>query len=138
MSHELRTPLHAILGFGELLAHEELSPSLRDGLEQITKGGRHLLELINEVLDVSAIDRGELRLSLEPVHVGTVICEARDMIAPLAASRSISLTTPPRSDLDRYVLADRHRLKQVLLNLLSNAVKYNHDGGEVAREHPQR
>jgi PAS domain S-box-containing protein len=82
MSHELRTPLHAILGFGELLAREDLSPAQGDALEQITKGGRHLLELINEVLDISAIERGELRLSLEPVHVGTVVHEALDMDRP--------------------------------------------------------
>jgi PAS domain S-box-containing protein len=131
MSHELRTPLHAILGFGELLAQEDLSPAQRDGLVQITRGGRHLLELIDEVLDISAIERGQLRLSLEPVHVGTVVREALDMIAPLAAARSIALPTPDEETLDCYVHADRQRLKQVLLNLLSNAVKYNRDAGVV-------
>jgi len=131
MSHELRTPLHAILGFGELLARENRSSTQGEALEQITKGGRHLLELINEVLDISASERGELRLSLEPVHAGLVIRDALDMMAPLAAARSISLNPPDDDALDCHVRADRHRLKQVLLNLLSNAVKYNRDGGEV-------
>ncbi len=131
MSHELRTPLHAILGFGELLAQDELKPSVREGLAQITKGGRHLLELINEVLDIASIDRGELRMSLEPVHVGMLISEALEMIVPLATAGTIELPTPAEDELDRHVLADRHRLKQILLNLLSNAVKYTRPGGEV-------
>jgi PAS domain S-box-containing protein len=131
MSHELRTPLHAILGFSELLGGESLSPQLRDGLAQITRSGRHLLELINEVLDISAIERGDLRLSLEPVHVGLLIGEALDMIGPLADAGSISLPAPDERTLDCHVLADRQRLKQVLLNLLSNAVKYNISGGAV-------
>jgi PAS domain S-box-containing protein len=131
MSHELRTPLHAILGFGELLDDEELSPSQRESLEQITKGGRHLLGLIDEVLDITRIERGELRLSLEPVHLGEVVQETMDLVMQLAASRSVTVPAPAPEDLDLYVLADRQRLKQVLLNLLWNGVKYNRDGGEV-------
>jgi PAS domain S-box-containing protein len=131
MSHELRTPLHSILGFSELLARESLGPQLRDGLGLITKSGRHLLELINEVLDISAIERGELRLSLEPVDVQEIVAEALEMLAPLADAGSISLRVPDREGLDCHVLADHQRLKQVLLNLLSNAVKYNRPGGHV-------
>ncbi len=131
MSHELRTPLHAIIGFGELLAQDALEPPVHEGVAQITKAGRHLLELINEVLDIASIDRGELRMSLEAVHVGTLMSEALNMIAPLATAGTIELPTPDGDELDRHVLADRHRLKQVLLNLLSNAVKYTLPGGEV-------
>jgi PAS domain S-box-containing protein len=131
MSHELRTPLHAILGFGELLGRGDLPLAQREQLEQITKAGRHLLELINEVLDLSRIEEGELHLSLEPVLVEQVVSEAVAMLAPLAAARAVILEPPRAADLALHVLADRQRLKQVLLNLLSNAVKYNREGGTV-------
>ncbi|MEY2441531.1 MAG: hypothetical protein QOJ46_957 [bacterium] len=130
MSHELRTPLHSILGFGELLARGDLQPHQIEQVVQITRAGRHLLELINEVLDLSRIERGELHMSLEPVHVGQVVMEALDMLGPSAATHAVSLVPPPQG-LDIHVLADRQRLKQALLNLLSNAVKYNRHGGEV-------
>jgi PAS domain S-box-containing protein len=132
MSHELRTPLHAILGFGELLSREELPAGQREKLNPLTSSARHLLGLVDEVLDLSRIERGDLRLSLEPVHLGEVVRETLDMILPLAAVRSILVTPTRDEDLDVHVLADRQRLKQVLLNLLSNAVKYNREGGEVS------
>jgi PAS domain S-box-containing protein len=135
MSHELRTPLHVILGFGELLTREDLRAGQRDKLAQLTRSARHLLDLIDEVLDLSRIERGELRLSLEPVHLGEVIRETLDMVLPLAAARSITTASPPAEDLDLHVLADRQRLKQVLLNLLSNAVKYNREGGNITLRH---
>ncbi len=131
VSHELRTPLHAILGFGELLEDENLRPEQLDAVEQITKGGRHLLFLIDEVLDISAIERGDLKLSLEPVDVGEVISESLAMVAPLATTRSVTLRSPDAGDLAFHVLADRQRLKQALLNLVWNAVKYNREGGDV-------
>jgi PAS domain S-box-containing protein len=129
MSHELRTPLHAILGFGELLARGDLQAQQREQLTQITRAGAHLLELINEVLDLSRIEDGGLHLSLEHVHVGQVVGETLEMLGPAAAEHAVSLVVP--QELELYVLADRQRLKQALLNLLSNAVKYNSDGGEV-------
>jgi PAS domain S-box-containing protein len=132
MSHELRTPLNVVLGFGQIL---EMRGSLtdRDGeaVEQILKAGRHLLELINEVLDLSRIESGRMAISPEPVAIAELAGEALDLIRPLAHERTVRLT----ADLGachRHVTADRQRLKQVLLNLLSNAVKYNRDGGEVA------
>jgi len=131
MSHELRTPLHAILGFGGLLEHEELPAEQSEHVLQITKAGRHLLDLINEVLDISMIERGELGLSLEPVHLGQVVNEMLNMVVPLGLARSVAVLAPVLKELDIYVLADRQRLKQVLLNLLWNAVKYNCTGGEV-------
>jgi PAS domain S-box-containing protein len=132
MSHELRTPLHAILGFGELLEHEELRAGQREKLMQMVRGADHLLALINEALDLTAIERGELRLSVEPVHAGEVVDEAIELVTPLAEARSLTLSPPAAADVDRHVMADRQRLKQVLLNLLSNAVKYNRERGGIA------
>jgi PAS domain S-box-containing protein len=132
MSHELRTPLHVMLGFGELLGRDDLSAGQREKLGQLTRSARHLLDLINEVLDMSRIERGELRLSLEPVHLGEVVRETLDLVLPLAAARSLTITSPSVAELDVHVLADRQRLKQVLLNLLSNAVKYNREGGGIS------
>jgi signal transduction histidine kinase/CheY-like chemotaxis protein len=136
MSHELRTPLNAVLGFGQLLELEPLETEQRRSVDQILKAGRHLLELINEVLDISRIEAGRMSLSLEPVSVNETVGEAIDLVKPLAADRSITLECDPPTE-PGYVLADRQRLKQVLLNLLSNAVKYNHDGGRV-RVHTSR
>ncbi|MEA2151197.1 MAG: hypothetical protein QOD69_3027 [Solirubrobacteraceae bacterium] len=131
MSHELRTPLHAILGFGDLLARDDLRPAQCEHLRQITKAGRHLLELINEVLELSRIEEGGLSMSLEPVHVGQVVRETLEMLAPLAAARTVILAPARCAEQDLHVLADRQRLKQVLLNLVSNALKYNRAGGDA-------
>ncbi|MDQ7849896.1 MAG: PAS domain S-box protein [Armatimonadota bacterium] len=130
MSHELRTPLNAILGFAQLLEMEPLPPEQRESVAHILQGGRHLLQLINEVLDISRIEAGRLTLSPEPVHAAGVLQEVVDLIAPLAAQRGVRLGTEA-TDGDAFVLADLQRLKQVLLNLLSNAVKYNVPGGSV-------
>ena len=133
MSHELRTPLNAILGFGQLLELEELSADQRDSSQQILKGGRRLLELIDEVLDISRIESGTLRLSLEPVLVEGVVRDAVELIRPLAEARPVRLRGELGSDMQgRHVVADQQRLGQVLLNLLSNAVKYNVDNGTVS------
>lgn len=137
MSHELRTPLNAILGFGQLLEVEELTPDNRESVEHILKGGRHLLDLINEVLDLAGIEAGRLRLSAEPVGVSEVAREVLDLLRPLAAKRDITLRAHGAhgahgaQGCTRHVLADRQRLKQVLLNLISNAIKYNDVGGQV-------
>jgi signal transduction histidine kinase/ActR/RegA family two-component response regulator len=130
MSHELRTPLNAILGFAQLLELEELTDDQRDSLHHILSGARHLLSLINEVLDIAAIEAGRLTLSLEPVAVADVAAETVSLIGPLANQHSIVLVGPDVS-CATHVLGDRQRLKQVLLNLLSNAVKYNRQGGSV-------
>jgi signal transduction histidine kinase/ActR/RegA family two-component response regulator len=131
MSHELRTPLNAILGFGQLLELDELSPQQREATQHIMKAGRHLLELINEILDISRIESGELKVSLEPVCVPELLGEAMSMIAPLADARSVTLRQDGTCDEHDHVRADRQRLKQVMLNLLANAVKYNRPGGDV-------
>ena len=132
MSHELRTPLNAVLGFGQLLELEELSHEQRESVDQILKGGRHLLDLINEVMDISRIEAGELALSPEAVLASELVHETVDLIRSLANQRSIRLVVDSSGLCDCYVFADRQRTKQVLLNLLSNAVKYNRPRGTVA------
>jgi hypothetical protein len=131
MSHELRTPLNAILGFGQLLEMDGLEPRHRDSVQQILKGGRHLLDLINEILDIARIESGKITLSLEPIVLADALWEAIDLIQPLAAEQGIELKAEDSWPPARHVKADRQRLKQVLLNLLSNAVKYNRPGGRV-------
>jgi signal transduction histidine kinase/CheY-like chemotaxis protein len=130
MSHELRTPLNAILGFGQLIEMRATTPQDRESVEQILKGGRHLLNLINEVLDISRIEAGRLSLSVEPVNVGEVIRQVVDLAQPLASPRRIALQTNGSAG-HRYVLADHQRLRQVLLNLVSNGIKYNREEGQV-------
>ena len=135
MSHELRTPLNAILGFSQLLEIERLDPKQRESVEQITRAGRHLLELVNEVLDISRIDSGNISLTPEPLDVDDLAREALDLIRPLAVARGIVLTLDAgAAEGGRHVLVDRQRIRQVLLNLLSNAVKYNREGGSVTLE----
>jgi PAS domain S-box-containing protein len=132
ISHELRTPLNAILGFAQLLEMDELTSEQHQATEHVIKGGRHLLELINEVLDISRIESGQLGLSLEPVRVADVVRDCIDLIRPLAQERGIELRVELSGDTScEHVSADRQRLGQVLLNLLSNGVKYNVDKGVV-------
>jgi PAS domain S-box-containing protein len=131
MSHDLRTPLNAILGFAQLLGVEGLSEEQQESVQQISRGGRHLLDLINEVLDIARIETGRLSLSPEPVLVEEIVRHAADLVAPLTRERGITLVVETDAHGDRSVMADRQRLSQILLNLLSNAVKYNRAGGRV-------
>jgi len=130
VSHELRTPLNSILGFGQLLEMETLPQGQRRAVQQILDAGGHLLDLINEILDIEKIASGRMTLSLEPVHVGEILDEALQLVRPIAGQVGVRLIEPPHA-LDIHVRADRQRLKQVLLNLLSNAVKFNRPMGEV-------
>lgn len=131
MSHELRTPLNAILGFGQLLELDPLTEHQREHVGYMQKAGQHLLQLINEVLDISRIEADRLPLSVEPIPLDDLLRETSALVAPLARNAHIEIA-PLQPDLDRlYVLADRQRLKQVLLNLLTNAIKYNRPGGVV-------
>jgi protein-histidine pros-kinase len=111
MSHELRTPLNAILGFAQLLDLDELRDDQRDSVGHILSGARHLLGLINEVLDIAAIEAGRLSLSLEPVAVADLLAEAISLIRPLADQQSVLLVDQPPACAD-YVLGDRQRLRQ--------------------------
>jgi len=130
MSHELRTPMNAIIGFGQLLELDgDLSVLQKENVHEILVGGRHLLQLINEVLDLAKVESGKIDLSLEPVELSPVADECMNLVKTLADERSISLETSGLSEMT--VKADRIRLKQALINLLSNAIKYNHKGGKV-------
>jgi PAS domain S-box-containing protein len=131
ISHELRTPLNAILGFAQVLEMEDLPPRQHDSVRQILKGGDHLLNLINEVLDISRLQAGNMTISLEPVQVESVLAEALSLVQPLAAGRNVTFVNKLCSEGGSYVEADKQRLKQVFLNLLSNAIKYNREGGSV-------
>jgi PAS domain S-box-containing protein len=130
MSHELRTPLNSILGFAQLLARTELPAGQAKGVQHILKAGRHLLHLINEVLEIARIEAGRENFSLEPVALAPVLREAVGLVRPLAQQHGVALVEMPCAE-DAFVHADRQRLVQVLLNLLSNAIKYNRPGGFV-------
>ncbi len=131
MSHELRTPLNAILGFAQLLEMGGLDEEQHESVTQILRGGKHLLELVNEVLDIARIESGRLSVSLEPVAVDEVIRECLDMVRHTAELRGVELVHEAAPD-TLVVMADRQRLKQVILNLCSNAVKYNREDGVLA------
>ncbi|MDP2238533.1 MAG: ATP-binding protein [Burkholderiales bacterium] len=135
MSHELRTPLNAILGFAQLMefGSPPPTPSQTRSLDQILKAGWYLLELINEILDLALIESGKVTLSREPVSLVEVMLECRAMIEPQAQKRGIGMAFP-RFDIPYFVIADRTRVKQVLINLLFNAIKYNRPEGAVAVE----
>ena len=129
-SHELRTPLNSVLGFTQLLELSDLSEEDRDSVERILGAGRHLLALINELIDIARIESGGLSLSLEPVSVLPLIEEASQLMAPLAAERSITIVRNC-GHAGLAAQADRQRFSQVLMNLISNAVKYNRRGGTI-------
>lgn len=132
MSHELRSPLNAILGFAQLMDSEvpPVTALQKANIRQILHAGWYLLELINEILDLAVIESGKLSLSLEPVSLGEVVSECQAMVEPLGQKRGITMAFPASPE-PIFVLADRVRLKQVLINLLSNAIKYNRPEGAV-------
>jgi PAS domain S-box-containing protein len=130
MSHDMRTPLNAILGFAQILQMDRLTPDQAEGVQQILRGGVHLIDLINEVLDIARIEVGQLSLSPEPVPVEEVVSHVVSLVRPLGTPRQITVTTDKDAS-GLHVRADRQRLNQILVNLVSNAVKYNRDGGSV-------
>jgi len=131
MSHELRTPMNSILGFAQLLEMDELDPDQTKGVKHILKSGKHLLDLINEVLEISRIEAGHISLSIEPVQVSEVIKEMIEFTIPLATNRQIKIEYEGITDDQIFVKTDRQRFKQVMLNLISNAIKYNKTGGSI-------
>ncbi|MDD2271032.1 MAG: response regulator [Desulfuromonadaceae bacterium] len=133
MSHELRTPMNAIIGFTQLLEDDRdnpLSEDQQDSLHEINKAGNHLLELINEVLDLARIENGRQSLSIEPLEPWEICSECVSLLRPLAQERGIAVTIIPAAA--GRVVADRTKLRQVLINLISNAIKFNHESGTVA------
>ena len=134
MSHELRTPLNAILGFSQLLESDISNPLTVDqaeNVQEILKAGYHLLDLVNEVLDLARIESGNMHCNPEPLYVADAIENSIHAITPLAQQREISLISEIAACNQTYVMADSTRLRQVLTNLLSNAVKYNKPEGSI-------
>jgi len=133
MSHELRTPLNSIIGFSEFLADEKagsLNPQQQEYVKDVLNSGRHLLRLINDVLDLSKIEAGRMDVFAESFDVKKVIHEACSTIAPLADKKGIAVTAKLSSAIETMEL-DQQKFRQVLYNLLSNAVKFTNDGGRV-------
>ena len=130
MSHELRTPLHTIIGFSELLA-EQIEGPLNDRqkrfIDHIYRDSTHLLELINDVLDISKIEAGRLELRPEPFDFGTIMRESLEAVGVLIRAKSLQVAST--NHVQEAVEADRLRVKQILVNLLSNAAKFTPDGG---------
>jgi len=144
MSHELRTPMNAILGFSQLLTMEvnnSLTDTQQKQISEITAASEYLLNLINEILDLSKIESGKIELLQQPVLLSDVLNESLQLIKPLAEKKDMSiclfrndlmLNTPLFQQQSHSFLSDYTRLKQVILNLLSNALKYNSDGGNIS------
>lgn len=131
MSHELRTPMNSILGFAQLLEMGELQPIQEKGVSHIMTSGKHLLSLINDVLDISRIEAGRLSISIEPIKINEILEEMLDVIRPLATKKQIKLELIISANEQLYVNFDRQSLKQILLNLLNNAIKYNKPLGSI-------
>ncbi|MGL6109903.1 MAG: hybrid sensor histidine kinase/response regulator, partial [Rubrivivax sp.] len=138
MSHELRTPLNAVLGFAQLLladGDKVGSDTRRRRLVHIESAGQHLLSLIDDVLDLSSLEGGEMRIAAQPVALADLVAQTLPLVARTARQHKVRLRT---GELDAVVLADPTRMRQVLLNLLTNAVKYNREGGQVLVEAQRR
>jgi PAS domain S-box-containing protein len=131
MSHELRTPLNAVLGFAQLLELDDLSAEQHSAVEHILRGGRHLVSLIDDVLDIAKIESERLDLSLEAVLLSELLAETVALMTPMAAAARIRLSYRPAPAADQHVHGDSRRLRQVVLNLISNAIKYNRVDGRV-------
>jgi anti-sigma regulatory factor (Ser/Thr protein kinase) len=134
MSHELRTPLNAILGFGQMLQYDAKNPLTKgqsDHIDNILGAGYHLLELIDQILDLARIEANRVAVSIETAAARPVIEECMVQMAPLADKNHVTLAAPTGDGLDANLHTDRLRHKQVLFNILSNAVKYNVEGGSV-------
>lgn len=130
MSHELRTPLNSILGFGQMLELSELDENNRADVDHILRAGKHLLALIDEILNLSSIEAGAMRFSIEPVNLEEVVREVVDLTRPTATQNEVQVTAAPAHNV--WVRADRQRLKQVLFNLVSNGIKFNKRPGTVS------
>lgn len=134
VSHELRTPLNAVIGFAQLLLHDanaRMAAGQRLHVEYILRAGQHLLEMINDILDLTRIESGDADLKTEPVRLGEVISDCLPMVKPQAEAMGVTISVDVARVERRMVLVEARRLKQVLINVLSNAVKYNRVGGQI-------
>jgi signal transduction histidine kinase len=133
ISHELRTPLNAVIGFSELLLSETVGPlneKQKRYTENISKSGNHLLDVINDVLDISRLELGNIELYYETVDIPGVIEEVQRVLSPLSAEKNISIESNIEKDL-KTIIADRVKIKQILYNILNNAIKFSSENGKV-------
>jgi len=128
VSHEIRTPLNSILGFAELLLQEESDPKKREYIQTIYNSGEHLLNVINEILDLSKIESGKMELSFEPYNPAKLVEEIVKMYQPIALKKGINLTMKIGKDIPKVAIADPFRVKQIIINLVSNSLKFTHEG----------
>ena len=131
VSHELRTPMNAIMGFAQLLEMESLTAEQQAHVDEIMDGGRHLLDIINEVMDISRVETGALAQELEPVDLAAAIADVLDRSRPAAEAAGVTLPDAPPADCGGWVMATPRKLRQVVANLISNAIKYNSRPGTV-------
>lgn len=132
MSHELRTPLNAILGFSQLISIDDITPKQKDYIKEVLRAGDHLLCLINEILDIASVERGDISIYPAPESLDKIINESWSMLATDAVERDIELIKDESAPANNIkVFVDKLRTKQVLINLLSNAIKYNHVHGKI-------
>jgi signal transduction histidine kinase/CheY-like chemotaxis protein/signal transduction protein with GAF and PtsI domain len=138
ISHELRTPLNAIIGYSELLIngmYGELNPKQYDRIERVNISGKHLLELINDVLDLSKIEAGQMRLEIEPLDIEEMLRHAFTDVTPQAEAKGLQLRLEISPEMPQ-VRGDAHRIRQILINLMGNAVKFTRQGSVTARAKP--
>jgi len=134
MSHELRTPLNAILGFSQIMAHgQNLLPEQKENLQTINRGGEHLLSLINDVLDMSKIEAGQVLLTNNDFDLFRLLDEVTEMFQTRLEEKGLKMVSERASDLPQYVRTDQGKLRQVLINLISNSVKFTKEGGITLR-----
>ncbi|MES9903125.1 MAG: ATP-binding protein [Sedimenticola sp.] len=134
MSHELRTPLNAVLGFSELMSLDRgLNSEHKSNLDIIHRSGKHLLQLINDVLDMSKIEAGKTDLEVEDIDLGVLLRDVTDMVRVRAVQKGLQLLLDQTSDFPRFVRGDGPKIRQILINLLSNAVKFTDQGGVTLR-----
>lgn len=134
MSHELRTPLNAVLGFAQLIELESKQQQLdvvKDNAKEILTAGRHLLELVNDILDLTKIETGKYELELEKISVNKSLVDVLHLLGTQAESRQVTILSDMDTASSVNVLADQRSLKQILINIISNAIKYNHPGGNI-------
>lgn len=131
MSHELRTPLNSIIGFSKLLSMSGLTGKAETNIHRIHQAGLHLLDLINEILDISRIETGNFSFSLEQIDLQDLLYEVGDLVRPMATELNVTLRFQEKRQPGLEVLADKQRLRQVFLNLASNGIKYNRDHGTL-------
>ena len=133
MSHEIRTPLGVMLGFARLLEDADLDESQRECLQNINKGGEFLLEIINDILDLSKIEAHGITLEMVPFNMGNLCCEMESLLTSEAEKRGIELRSSISDDTNPHLIGDQHRLKQILINLVGNAIKFTEKGSVILR-----